>query len=121
MANDVSFVKIIDMTERKDPDTGEIRLSGIVEEILPRQHTINLSRQGAGFLNRFKAYKGKSVILQTREGVFNGRAFLSLAGSMIVPVDPSAIPVSSAASEEPDQPQTQEQKSARPLFGKTGT
>jgi hypothetical protein len=114
MANDVSFLKILDITERKDPETGEIRLQGVVEEVLPRQHTINLGRQGADFLSRFRAYKGKHVILQTREGVFNGRAFLSLAGSMIVPVEPNAIPASSASSEEPT-----EQK--RPLFGKTGT
>jgi hypothetical protein len=115
MANDVSFLKILDITERKDPETGEIRLQGVVEEVLPRQHTINLGRQGAEFLNRFRAYKGKSVILQTREGFFNGRAFLSISGSMIVPVDSSSIPSVSTPSEEP-----QEQKQSRQLFGKTG-
>lgn len=115
MANDVSYLKIISVDERKDRESGEIRIYAQCEEILPRQHNINLSRQSAAYINQLRSLQGRTVIMQTREGVFNDRAFLSISGPLIVPVDASAAAVVTPSADTLEAPK----ETAKPLFGKS--
>jgi len=121
MANDVSYLKIIGVNERRQ-ESGELRITAAVEEILPRRHNINLSQQPADYINSIRAMAGKTVLLQTREGVFQDRAFLAINGPLVLPIDASSVSqlaeTVQPSEELPDHPSPTGDKAAAPMFGR---
>lgn len=76
---------LLDIVERKDEDTGEIRKSAVCRTVQPEQFNLNLSRLDATRLQSFVENKGKVLMVPIRRGEINGRAFTSVADGFIFP------------------------------------
>lgn len=86
MSNEYTHLKIIDVRESKDQETGEIRLYADCMEVQPRTFSVNLTKQTTYFINTCKALKGKSCMFPTREGTFNGRSFVGVGEGELIPL-----------------------------------
>jgi hypothetical protein len=76
---------ISDIIERKDSETGEIRLSAVCKTVQPEQFNLNLSKLDATRLQSFTDGKGSILMVPIRRGEVNGRAFTSVADGFIFP------------------------------------
>lgn len=95
MANEYTHLKILDVRERKDTSTGELRIYADCVEIQPRAYSINLTRQPADFINQCRNVKGKEVMFPTREGTMNDRSFVAVGEGVLMMATtppPSVIP-----------------------------
>jgi len=76
---------LLDITERKDEDTGEIRKSAVCRTVQPEQFNLNLTKLDAQRLQTFLESKGKIIMVPIRRGEINGRSFTSVADGFIFP------------------------------------
>ena len=86
MANEYTYLKILDVRESRDQESGEVRIYADCVELNPRSYTINLTKQKVDMLNKCRALKGRAVMFPTREGTFNGRGFVGVGEGDIIPV-----------------------------------
>lgn len=81
-----ALLKIESITETRDAGTGEVSLRASVSEVLPRRHTINLSKKTAEQIMKVRALEGQQVMLPVEEGFFEGRPFMRLLDDPIIEV-----------------------------------
>jgi hypothetical protein len=81
-----ALLKIESITETRDPGTGEVSLRASVSEVLPRRHTINLSKKTAEQITTVRGLEGQQVMLPVEEGFFEGRPFMRLLDDPIIEV-----------------------------------
>jgi hypothetical protein len=76
-------LQITDITERKNEDTGEVRLTAVCRTVQPETINLNLSRLDAERVQRFLSNKGNILMVPIRRGEMNGRSFVSVADGHI--------------------------------------
>lgn len=84
MAN-YMHLKIVDVTETKDRETGEIRIRAECIQVDPEKVNLNLSRKTADIISKMRSLKGKSAMVPVKHGVFNDRPFTSFDDGTIIP------------------------------------
>ncbi|ATG90521.1 hypothetical protein [Methylomonas koyamae] len=78
-------VLIAHITERQDPDSGEVRISAVCKTVQPETFNLNLSKLDAARLQTFTQGRGQIMMVPIRRGEINGRAFTSVADGFIFP------------------------------------
>jgi len=80
-----AHLKVLDVTETRDRETGELRIRAVCEQVDPERVNLNLSQQSAEIIQKFKNMKGKTAMIPVRHGVFNDRPFTSFQDGAIHP------------------------------------
>jgi len=80
-----AHLRILDVTETRDNETGEVRIRAVCEQVDPERVNLNLSKQTAETIAKFKKLKDKTAMIPVRHGVFNDRPFTSYEDGAIHP------------------------------------
>lgn len=67
---------VTDITNRTDPETGEVRITAVCRTVQPETINLNLTRLDAERMQRFMDNKGSILMVPIRRGEFNGRSFV---------------------------------------------
>lgn len=76
-------LKVVDVVERTNPETGEMRLSAICTTVQPETVTLNLGRVDATRIQKIQENKGNILMIPIRRGEINGRPFASITDGHI--------------------------------------
>lgn len=123
-------LRIKELSERANRETGEITKSIVCETVQPETITLNLTRVDALRVQQILDNQGKILMVPIRRGEIEGRAFTSIAPGALIPIGAEIPgftkpepPVVAANDETKPEPPVvaanDEQKPAKaPMFGK---
>lgn len=76
-------LKILEIRETKNEETGEIRKSAVCSTVQPETVTLNMTKLDAARLQRFMDNIGNIVMVPIRRGEINGRAYTAISDGHI--------------------------------------